>query len=94
MVCEKLVDSLEASREVDMRAKCEDCIYRKHTTHTFNGSAPSKTEVLECVYINIWGLAPVQSAGGARYFMLLVNGTVEGNRTSEGVLRGQKDDFT
>jgi hypothetical protein len=80
MVCEKLVDGLEASREVNMRAKCEDCIYRKHTTHTFDGSAPSKTEVLKRVYIDIWEPAPVQSAGGARYFMLLVDGAISYRR--------------
>jgi hypothetical protein len=56
-----------------MRALCEDCIFSKHTTHPFNNSILPEAGTLDCVYNNIWGLAPVQSAGEAKYFMLLIN---------------------
>lgn len=74
MVRESLVDGLNISGNAQLDAMCEDCIYGKHTTHPFNDEVPAETEVLERVYVDMWGPAPVESAGGAKYFMLLVDG--------------------
>jgi hypothetical protein len=74
MVHEGLVDGLEVDGLMEMKAMCEDCIYGTHTTHPFQDSVPPETDILQRVYIDIWGPATVNSAGGVRYFMLLMDG--------------------
>jgi hypothetical protein len=69
-----LVDGLNASGEARLKALCEDCLFGKQTTHPFNNTVTRETSVLECVYVDIWGPANVQSAGGAKYFMLCMDG--------------------
>ena len=53
---------------------CENCIYGKHTAHPYNNSRPREKEVLECIYIDIWGPSQVQSASGVLYFMIIIDG--------------------
>ena len=74
MATKALVDGLNISGELDMRKRCEDCIFGKHTLHPFNDNRHQKTKVLERVYIDLWGPAQVQSARGASYFMLIMDG--------------------
>jgi hypothetical protein len=69
-----LVDGLNASGEARLKALCEDCLFGKQTAHPFNNTITRETSVLECVYVDIWGPANVQSAGGAKYFMLCMDG--------------------
>ena len=57
-----------------MGGRCEDCIFGKHVTHPFNEKGYRETEILERIHIDIWGPSPTQSAGGAQYFMMLVDG--------------------
>jgi hypothetical protein len=73
MLKEKLVDGINASGVAEMKSMCKDCIFGKHTTHPFNDSTPANTNVLECIHVDLWGPSPVISAGGAKYFMLLVD---------------------
>jgi hypothetical protein len=69
-----LINGLKTTGEAKLRAICEDCLYGKHTTHPFNNPVQRETCALECIYIDIWGPAPTQSAGGAKYFMLCMDG--------------------
>lgn len=71
---EGLLDGLDALGGTQMKALCEDCIFGKHTSHPFNNPSSAEKDVLERIYIDIWGPAPVVSAGGAKYFMLVVDG--------------------
>ena len=57
-----------------MGGRCEDCIFGKHATHPFNERGYQETEILERIHIDIWGPSPMQSAGGAQYFMMLIDG--------------------
>jgi len=74
MISKNLVDGLNISGELTMRGRCKDCIFGKHSSHPFNKKGYQKTEVLESIHINIWGLSQTQSAGGVSYFMLLMDG--------------------
>lgn len=74
MIKGNLVDGVEVVGPTEMKALCEDCIYGTHTTHPFPDSSSTETEALQRVYIDIWGPSPVQSAGGSKYFMLIVDG--------------------
>jgi hypothetical protein len=69
-----LIDGLNAEGEAKLKALCEDYLYGKHTMHPFNNIVNWETNVLECVYIDIWGPASIQSAGGGKYFMLCMDG--------------------
>jgi len=40
MISKRLVDSLQATGELTMGGKCEDCIFRKHVTYPFNNKGP------------------------------------------------------
>lgn len=71
---ESLVGGLNPSGEAKLDAMCEDCIFGKHTTHPFNNKPSAENDPLDCVYIDIWGPASVESAGRAKYFMLLIDG--------------------
>ena len=74
MAVKTLVDGLNITGELTMGGKCEDCIFGKHSTHPFNDSGYRETEILERIHVDIWGPSPIQSAGGAHYFMLLMDG--------------------
>jgi hypothetical protein len=71
---EHLVGGLHPSGEAKLDALCEDCIFGKHATHPFNNKPSVESDPLDCIYIDIWGPASVESAGRAKYFMLLING--------------------
>jgi len=73
MMTENLVDGLDIFRELSIGGLCEVCIYGKHTAHPYNDSKSREKKVLEWVYVNIWGLSQVQSAGGALYFMIIMD---------------------
>jgi len=74
MINSGLVDSLEVTGPTELKALCEDCIYGTYTTHPFHDSTATETNPLECIYIDIWGLVSTLSAGGSKYFMLIVDG--------------------
>jgi len=71
MMTENLVDGLDISGELSISGLCKDCIYGKHTAHPYNNSKSREKEVLEWVYVDIWGPSQVQSAGGALYFIVI-----------------------
>jgi len=73
MINNQLVDGLEVTGPTELKALCENCIYGTHTTHPFHDSTVTKTDPLECIYIDIWGPASTLSAGGSKYFMLIVD---------------------
>jgi len=45
-----------------------------NATHLFNKRGYQETEILERIHIDIWGPSLTQSAGGAQYFMMLIDG--------------------
>ena len=53
---------------------CEDCIMEKHTWQPFDNNPAQETDVLERVYIDLWGPAWTQSNGGKQYMMQAVDG--------------------
>jgi len=74
MINSGLVDSLEVTGPTELKALCKDCIYGTHTTYLFYNSTATKTDPLEHIYIDIWGPISTLSAGGSKYFMLIVDG--------------------
>jgi len=42
----------------------EDCIFGKYISSPYNGTTVKEKKVLKYIYINLWGLAQVQLAGG------------------------------
>jgi len=74
MAVKTLVNGLNITRELTMGEKCKDCIFGKYSTHSFNDSGYQETGILERIHVDIWGPSPIQSAGGAHYFMLLMDG--------------------
>jgi len=73
MMAENLVDGLNIYSKSSIGRLCKDCIYDKHTTHSYHDSKSREKEILECVHINIWGPYQVQSAGGTLYFMIIID---------------------
>jgi hypothetical protein len=80
MVWDDLVDGLNPSGNAEMRGMCEDCIFGTHTTHPFNNIVPDERDPLDRVYVDLWGPAPVDLAGGAKYFMLIMDGATSYRR--------------
>jgi len=74
MMTDNLVDGLNICGELSIGGLCEDCIFGKHTAHPYNDNKSREKEVLKRVYIDIWGPSQVQSAGGALYFMIILDG--------------------
>ena len=74
MISQDLVDGLNVQGELNMSRQCEDCIFGKHTTHPFNGKGDREKELLERIHLDIWGPAQMKSAGGALYFLVLMDG--------------------
>jgi len=74
MTFKNLVDRLNICGELSIGRLCKDCIYGKHTVYPYNDNKSKKKEVLEHVHIDIWGLCQVQSAGGAIYFIIIMDG--------------------
>jgi len=74
MISKRLIDGLDVSGEPSIGGLCEDCIYGKHTAHPFHKNKLKESAVLKHVHINIWGPCQIQSAGGATYFMIIMDG--------------------
>ena len=55
------------------QGQCEDCIMRKHTQRPFDENPTRETEVLERVYIDLWGPAQTRSNGEKQYIMQAVD---------------------
>ena len=69
-----MLEGLGITRSMDVPGKCEDCILEKHAACPYDKKVTPKREVLEHVYINMWGPASVKSVGGASYLMVLIDG--------------------
>jgi len=74
MINSGLVDGLEVTGPTELKALYEDYIYGTYTMHPFHDSTATETDPLERVYIDIWGPISTLSAGGSKYFMLIVDG--------------------
>jgi len=57
-----------------MMGTCEDCIFGKMHARAYDEEVVHEAEILEHVHIDLWGPSPVMSAGGACYFMLIMDG--------------------
>jgi len=57
-----------------MMGTCEDCIFGKMHARAYDEEVVHEAEILERVHIDLWGPSPVMLAGGARYFMLIMDG--------------------
>jgi len=73
-VCDSLVDSLNTYGDLKMQGQCKDYIYSKHSACPYSKNHFREKDVLERIYIDIWGPTQTQSAGGAQYFMLMIDG--------------------
>lgn len=74
MAKSKLVDGMNVVGNMDLNGLCEDCIYGKHSAAPYNDAEPQEENPLDRIHIDMWGPSPVQSAGGAKYFMLIMDG--------------------
>jgi len=74
MVKKGLVDGLDVVGGFELKGKCKDCIYGKQMAQPYNKVVEPETEVLECVYGDLWGPARVHSVGGAEYMMVFNDG--------------------
>src|SRR5882757_1571261 len=54
---EQLVKGMNVTTYEKGQGSCEDCIMGKHTRRPFDDNTTRETEVLERVYIDLWGLS-------------------------------------
>jgi len=73
MITKSLVNSLNTYGDLKMQGQCEDCIYSKHSAYLYSKNHFREKDVLERIHVDTWGPAQTQSAGGTRYFMLMMN---------------------
>ena len=73
IISKRLVDRLDMSGETLIGGLCKDCIYGKHTAHPYHKNKSKESAVLEHVHIDIWRPCQIQSAGGAMYFMIIMD---------------------
>ena len=73
MLSNKLVDSLNIYRELNIGGLCKDYIFSKHMAYLFNNTRQIEAYILKHIYIDIWGPAPVYLARGAVYFITLTD---------------------
>ena len=53
---------------------CEHCVYEKHKRVRFlRVGKEKKSEKLELVHTNVWGLAHVQSLGDSHYYVTFID---------------------
>ena len=52
---------------------CENCVFGKQKRVKFNTGKHNSKGILEYVHSDVWGPAPVNSLGGARYFLTLID---------------------
>lgn len=74
LVSKKLVDGLDVNGPITSPTLCVDCIYGKHAQQPFTQWIEPEKAPLECVYIDLWGPAQVDSIGGHRYYMSVDDG--------------------
>ncbi|KAJ3552016.1 hypothetical protein NP233_g12967 [Leucocoprinus birnbaumii] len=96
-----LVDGLDVVGDLEMEGSCEDCIFGKMHARPYDEEVVPEKELLECLHIDLWGPSPVISAGGSKYFMLIMDGAssfraVEflREKTAEATLQVLKDFVT
>ena len=63
-----MVDLKQVSLEI-----CENCVYGKQKRVRFLRVGKQKSEKLELVHIDVWGLAHVQYLGGSRYYVTFID---------------------
>jgi GAG-pre-integrase domain/Integrase core domain len=71
---EGVVKGMDVTNYEKGQGSCEDCIMRKHTRWPFNDNTAREMDVLERIYIDLWGPAQTQSNGRKQYMMQMVNG--------------------
>lgn len=76
MLQKGLIDGLMVKNSIETKGMCENYMYRKHTTHSYNTKVKLKTHPNQCIHIDLWGPASVVSLEGALYLMLAVDGTI------------------
>lgn len=69
MGCKQVVKGMNITTCEKRQGSCKDCIMGKHTRRPFDDNPTRETEVLERVYIDLWGPAQTQSTGGKQYMM-------------------------
>jgi hypothetical protein len=55
--------------------RCEDCVLGKQSNRPFDLDVEVESEVLQRVYIDLFGPSTVETPGGKRYMMILVDGS-------------------
>jgi len=68
-----LVSGLDTVGQLQMIGTCEGCIFGKMHAKAYNKKMVREAEILERIYIDLWKPSPVVSAGGACYFMLIID---------------------
>ena len=69
---ERVVKGMDVTTYEKGQGSCEDCI--KHTRRPFDDNPSRESEVLERIYIDLWGPARTRSNGGKQYMMQAVDG--------------------
>jgi len=73
MFLKGLVNGLNIQGNLEIGSLYENCIFGKHTAYPYNNNSVRERDLLKRIHINIWGPAPVQSAGEVLYFMLIID---------------------
>jgi len=71
-----LLDGLDMIGDHKMKGTCKDCIFGKMHNLPYNEEVIHETRVMEHIHVDLWGPSLVTSAGGSRYFMLLMDGAL------------------
>ena len=71
---EQVVKGMDVTTYEKGQGSCEDCIMGKHTRRPFDDNPTRESEVLERVYIDLWGPARTRSNGGKQFMMQAVDG--------------------
>jgi hypothetical protein len=70
---EQVVKGMEVTTYKKGQGLCEDCVMGKHIRRPFDDNPTRETDVLERVYIDLWGPARTRSNGGKLYMMQAVD---------------------
>jgi Integrase core domain/GAG-pre-integrase domain len=71
---ERVIKGMDVTTYEKGQGSYEDCIMGKHTRWPFDDSTARETDVLERIYIDLWGSAQTRSNGGKQYMMQMVDG--------------------
>ena len=69
-----VIDGLDIIGDVEVQGKCKDCIYGKQTARPYDEVTEHGKNILEWVYIDLWGPVRVRSTRGAKYMMVFNDG--------------------